>query len=78
MKKYIILDEEGYTWCVDKGIATDIYGNMIRNFGYWSHSKHEVYEGDFEKRKKKMYYPFALFLLFAMKLSGIKANIKQS
>ena len=30
MKKYIILDEEGYTWCVDKGIATDKFRKKLK------------------------------------------------
>ena len=74
MKKYIIIDEEGYTWCVDKGIATDKYGNTIRNFGYWGHKKFEVYEGDFNKRIKRMNYLHALFLFSLMRLSGIRGN----
>ncbi len=73
--KYKIIDEEGYTWCVDKGIATDQEGNIIRKFGYWGKKEFQVYEGDFDKRQKKMYYPFALLLFFSMKLSGIKSRI---
>ena len=75
MRKYIILDEEGYSWCVDKGIATDKYGNTIRNFEYWGHKKFEAYKGDFNKREKRMNYLHALFLLLMMRLSGIKANL---
>ena len=78
MKKYNILDDKGYLWCIDGGVATDKYGNQIRNFRYWGHKKFAIDEHDWERRKMNMWLIHALFLKMMMRMSGLKTTIKLS
>ena len=79
MRKYNLVDEEGYTWCLSKGVAmSKDKKHKIRNFGYWGHRRFTSNEEEWEKVKVDYFYFSAKFQQFLMKLEGVKAKVVNS
>ena len=78
MNNYNIVDQEGYTWCRERGLAYDEDGRTRSGMGYWGHKKFAINQDDWKKRKVSMNIVHVKFLQFLMRLEGINTIIKKS
>ncbi len=69
MKRYNIIDEQGFVFSKSKGIFTDEFGNKRRSICYWGNP-------DWGNKKLNMILISALLQKWLMKMEGLRVTIK--